>query len=100
MTFAPSGCSGMEALSEHGNLDVHTHMSDTVFLDPIPASQKTIYIGVRNTSDYPEIDARSPWPGPFGHGVIQSSTDRMPLVTRCRPTSCRPASWRTARAKD
>ena len=60
MGFALSGCSGVEALSEHGDLDVHTHTSETVFLDPVPASQKTVYIGVRNTSDYPEIDVRGP----------------------------------------
>ncbi len=53
------GCSGVDALANHGTLDVHTHMSETVFLDPVPESQRTIYLGIRNTSDYPDIDFRS-----------------------------------------
>ena len=54
------GCSGLDAVANHGTLDVHTHMSETVFLDPVPESQRTIYLGVRNTSDYPDIDFRAP----------------------------------------
>ncbi len=53
------GCAGADALANHGALDVHTHMSDTVFLDPVPPSAKTVYLGVRNTSDYPDIDFRA-----------------------------------------
>ena len=55
-----AGCSGVDAVANHGTLDVHTHMSETVFLDPVPETQKTIYLGVRNTSDYPDIDFRAP----------------------------------------
>ncbi len=59
--FAPlAACSGVDALTNHAELDVHTHMSETVFLDPVPASAKTVYIGVRNTSDYPSLDVRTP----------------------------------------
>ena len=54
------GCSGLDAVANHGTLDVHTHMSETVFLDPVPESQRTIYLGVRNTSDFPDIDFRAP----------------------------------------
>lgn len=54
------GCSGLDAVANHGDLDVHTHMSETIFLDPVPQSQKTIYLGIRNTSDYPELDLRGP----------------------------------------
>ena len=35
-------------------------MSETVFLDPVPESAKTVYIGIRNTSDYPSLDVRTP----------------------------------------
>ena len=61
LLLAPTlgGCSGVDALANHGELDVHTHMSDTVFLDPVPPYERTVYLGVRNTSDYPEIDFRS-----------------------------------------
>jgi hypothetical protein len=55
-----AGCSGVDAITNHGELDVHTHMSETVFLDPVPAADKTVYIGVRNTSDYPTLDVRTP----------------------------------------
>lgn len=57
--LALAGCSGLDAIANHGDLDVHTHMSETVFLDPVPPSQKTIYLGIRNTSDHPELDFRS-----------------------------------------
>ena len=55
-----AACSGVDALTNHAALDVHTHMSETVFLDPVPQAAKTVYIGVRNTSDYPSLDVRSP----------------------------------------
>ena len=55
-----AGCSGVDALTNHGTLDVHTHMSETVFLDPVPESQRTVYLGIRNTSDYPDLDIRQP----------------------------------------
>ena len=57
--LALAGCSGIDAVANHGSLDVHTHMSETVFLDPVPPMAKTVYLGVRNTSDYPEIDFRA-----------------------------------------
>ena len=55
-----TACAGADALTNHEDLDVHTHMSETVFLDPVPESAKTIYIGIRNTSDYPSLDVRTP----------------------------------------
>lgn len=54
-----SACAGVDAVANHGELDVHTHMSETVFLDPVAPSQHTIYLGLRNTSDYPDLDVRS-----------------------------------------
>ncbi len=68
LAMAPlAGCSGVDALANHGSLDVHTHMSETVFLDPVPERLKTVYIGMRNTSDYPDIDVR----GPLTQALIQ-----------------------------
>lgn len=63
-----SGCAGVDAVANHAQLDVHTHMSETVFLDPVPPTQRTIYMGVRNTSDYPDIDVRN--------GLAQALTAR------------------------
>jgi hypothetical protein len=42
------------------NLDVQTHMSETIFLDPVPDNRRTVYLGARNTSDHPEIDLKLP----------------------------------------
>ena len=55
-----TACAGADALTNHADLGVHTHMSETVFLDPVPESAKTVYIGICNTSDYPSLDVRIP----------------------------------------
>lgn len=54
------GCQAASTLIDKQNLDVQTHMSDTIFLDPVPESKHTVYIGARNTSDHPEIDLKMP----------------------------------------
>ena len=46
-----SGCSAMDTAVKHRNLDVETNMSKSVFLQPIPSNQKTVYIDVHNTSN-------------------------------------------------
>jgi len=53
-----SGCSAIDAGINHSDLQVQTHMSESVFLDPVPPSARTIYVSARNTSDHPEIDLR------------------------------------------
>ncbi|WP_239479337.1 complement resistance protein TraT [Lichenicola cladoniae] len=53
---ASSGCAGTDALVNQADLTVHTHMSETVSLDPVGVNHKAIYMGFRNTSDYPDID--------------------------------------------
>ncbi len=55
-----SACADIEAVTAHSHLTVHTKMSETVFLDPVAPDQRTIYVGVRNTSDFPSIDVRTP----------------------------------------
>ncbi len=60
LALALPGCAGIDAATNHADLDVHTHMSETVFLDPVAPRLRTIYIGMRNTSDYPDIDVRGP----------------------------------------
>lgn len=46
-----AGCSAVGTAVKHRNLDVETKMSKSVFLNPVPDSQKTVYIDVRNTSN-------------------------------------------------
>lgn len=53
-------CSAATTALNKQDLDVQTHMSDTIFLDPVSQSKKTIYIGIRNTSDHPELNLRAP----------------------------------------
>jgi hypothetical protein len=60
LCFALAGCQAATTLIDKQNLDVQTHMSDTIFLDPVPEARRTIYVGVRNTSDHPEIDLKYP----------------------------------------
>jgi len=55
-----SACAALDASINHSELQVQTHMSETVFLDPVPPSAKTIYVSARNTSDHPELDLRAP----------------------------------------
>lgn len=55
-----AGCQAATTLIEKADLDVQTHMSDTIFLDPVPDNLRTVYLGARNTSDHPEIDLKTP----------------------------------------
>ncbi len=55
-----AGCASVDADGKHAALDPHTHISEPPFLDPAPAHAKTIYLGLRNTSDLPDIDLRTP----------------------------------------
>ncbi|WP_158240492.1 complement resistance protein TraT [Telmatospirillum siberiense] len=57
---ALAACAAADSAINHGTLDVQTHLSETVFLDPVPPDQKTIYVSARNTSDHPEVDLRGP----------------------------------------
>jgi Enterobacterial TraT complement resistance protein. len=53
-------CAAADVALNHSDLKVQTHMSESVFLDPVPPAARTIYVTARNTSDHPEIDLRSP----------------------------------------
>lgn len=50
---ALSGCAATQMAISKRDLDVQTKMSNTVFLDPVAAEKRTIYVQVRNTSDKP-----------------------------------------------
>lgn len=51
-----TGCAATQVAISKRNLDVQTKMSATVFLDPVRADQRTVFVQVRNTSDQPELD--------------------------------------------
>ncbi|WP_419421629.1 complement resistance protein TraT (plasmid) [Legionella sp. D16C41] len=44
-------CAATQTAIEHGKLSTSTKMSETIFLDPVSSSQKTVYVSVKNTSD-------------------------------------------------
>lgn len=51
-----SGCAATTTAIAKRNLDVQTKMTDSVFLDPVVAADKTVFVEVRNTSDRPDLD--------------------------------------------
>ena len=46
-----TACTASQVALEHHSLETQTKMSDTIFLDPVPDAQKTVYVAVKNTSD-------------------------------------------------
>lgn len=50
------GCGATHTAINKRKLDVQTQMSATVFLDPVTADKKTLFLQVRNTSDKPQLD--------------------------------------------
>jgi outer membrane lipoprotein SlyB len=51
-----SGCAATQVAIAKRDLDVQTKMSATIFLDPVPPEEMTVYVQVRNTSDKQELD--------------------------------------------
>lgn len=49
------GCGATHTLITKRNLEVQTKMSETVFLDPVASSLKTVFVQIRNTSDKPGL---------------------------------------------
>lgn len=46
-----AGCSATQTALEYRNLSVQTRMSETIYLEPVSATQKTVYVSIKNTSD-------------------------------------------------
>ena len=46
-----TGCAATQTAIEHGHLETSTKLSETVFLNPVTESQKTVFVSVKNTSD-------------------------------------------------
>ena len=59
VAFVVSGCAAATTAISKRELDVQTKMSDTVFLEPIGSSKKTVFVQIRNTSDKPDFDVSS-----------------------------------------
>ena len=59
ITTSLLGCAATQVALEKKDLSVQTQMSDTIFLDPVGASKKSVFIQVRNTSDKQEINVAS-----------------------------------------
>lgn len=58
--LALSGCAATYTAVAKRELDVQTKMTDTIFLDPVPPAQRTVYVEVKNTSDKPDLDLEGP----------------------------------------
>ncbi len=52
------GCTASRNLMEHSSLKTESKMSATIFLDPVVASQKTVLLQIRNTSDKANFDPK------------------------------------------
>ena len=55
-----SGYAAVHTSIAKANLDVQTHMSDAVSLDPVGQDKRTVFLQVRNTSDKPNFDIEQP----------------------------------------
>ena len=51
VVFLLAGCAATQTMISKRNLDVQSKMSNTVFLNPVEDSQKSVYVQVKNTSD-------------------------------------------------
>lgn len=50
-----SGCAAVQTEISHKDLQVSSKMTDTVFLDPVGAEDRTVFVQTRNTSDKPDF---------------------------------------------
>ncbi len=50
------GCAATYTSLNKRNLNVQTRMSETVFLEPVPENQKTVFVQVKNTSGNHQLD--------------------------------------------
>lgn len=60
LALALAGCAATYTSVAKRNLDVQTKMTDTIFLDPVPVNERTVFIEVKNTSDKPDLDVAGP----------------------------------------
>ncbi len=77
-SLALTGCSAVSTAVKKRNLEVKTQMSETIWLDP--ASQKTVYLQIKNTSDKDMSDLAS-----LIRKAVEAKGYRMPPITGYRP---------------
>ena len=58
--FLLYGCAATQVALEKKSLDVQTKMSDSIFLDPVSPSKRTVFLQIRNTSDKQELKIQQP----------------------------------------
>jgi hypothetical protein len=51
LVAALTGCAATQTVIEHGRLTVNTQQSKSIFMDPVPDSQKTVFISVKNNTE-------------------------------------------------
>lgn len=56
LALSLAACGATTTAISKRNLDVQTKMTESIFLDPVPADQRTVFVQVRNTSDKPDFD--------------------------------------------
>ena len=54
-----TGCQTTQKLIKHGKLETETKMSNTIFLDPIEDSKRTVLLQIRNTTDKKGLNIES-----------------------------------------
>jgi Enterobacterial TraT complement resistance protein len=55
-SVALSGCAASTTALGKRTLDVQTKMTDSIFLEPVTAPERTVLVEVRNSSDRPQLD--------------------------------------------
>ena len=50
------GCAAATTAIGKRELAVETRMTNTIFLDPVPADRQTVFVQIKNTSDRPDFD--------------------------------------------
>jgi hypothetical protein len=56
LALAVSGCAATTTAIGKRTLDVQTKMTDSIFLEPVTAPDRTVLVEVRNSSDRPQLD--------------------------------------------
>src|SRR5690606_3658199 len=56
LALALSGCAATTTAIGKRTLDVQTKMTDSIFLEPVPARERTVLVEVRNSSDRADLD--------------------------------------------
>jgi len=68
-----SGCAAIATSVAHGDLQIKTNMSRSIFLDPVPDRKKVVYVQVRNTTARPSLRIR--------HALVVALEDKGYRVT-------------------